>query len=259
MSKVLFPSDLHRQTAERIHDFFAAQPAVDTVLILNSVARGKATPQSDLDMGVFLAEDISPAEASRLATAWQLFKTTDESVLALGKHGRFCHVHLDFLNGRYEPETWDDGGGPDAFELEIGNQLAYAVPMGTSGPVYQHLQTIWLPYYADSLRQQRLSMVRHACLYDLDHVPFFTERNLYFQAFDRLYKAFREYLQHLFIVHRRYPIAYNKWLEEQVSARLGRPDLYVELVDLLDVRMETAVLNQRAATLRTLVEQLPQE
>lgn len=75
-------------------------------------------------------------------------------------------------------------------------------------------------------------MVRAACLYDLDHVPFFLERGLPFQAFDRLYKAQQEFLQGLFIARRVYALAYNKWIREQVVEWLDLPEVFDQLLRL---------------------------
>ena len=88
--------------------------------------------------------------------------------------------------------------------------------MGNAGSYFQELQKKWLPYYNNDLRLNRLTMTRNACHYDLDHIPFFIKRELYFQAFDILCKAFQKYLQTLFIANKTYPIAYNKWISEQV-------------------------------------------
>ena len=43
--------------------------------------------------------------------------------------GPFAGVHLDLFDGRWTPSVWDAGGGPDAFETEIGNRVAHAVPL----------------------------------------------------------------------------------------------------------------------------------
>jgi hypothetical protein len=78
---------------------------------------------------------------------------------------------------------------------------------------------------------------------------------LYFQAFDRLYKAFQEFLQALFVARRTYPIAYNKWIREQVTEWLSLPDLYQELPQILSVRsIESAEIGQKADALRVLLE-----
>jgi hypothetical protein len=169
--------------------------------------------------------------------------------------GPHAHIHLDIVSGEFVPVPWDDGGGPDGFELGIGNLLAYAAPLHLVGPYYRQLQAKWLPYYAEDLRRQRLEMARSACLYDLDHVPFFVRRELYFQAFDRLYKSFQEFLQALFIARRVYPLAYNKWIHMQVAEWLVLPQLYAALPPLLSVsNMETRELVEKANDLKTLLE-----
>jgi len=133
--------------------------------------------------------------------------------------GRFTQVHVDVFDGRMTPTVWDDGGGPESFEVEIGNRVAYAAPLKEAGTYFRELQSQWLPYYGEDLRLSRLAMVREACARDLDAIAFFLGRGLYFQAFDRLYKAFQEFLQALFVARRTYPLAYNKWIREQVRAR----------------------------------------
>jgi hypothetical protein len=45
-------------------------------------------------------------------------------------------VHLDVFDGHMVPTVWDDGGGPDYFEVEIGNRLAYAVPLHEAGRIF---------------------------------------------------------------------------------------------------------------------------
>jgi len=169
--------------------------------------------------------------------------------------GRFTQVHVDIFDGRMTPTVWDDGGGPDTFEIEIGNRVAYAAPLCVAGTYFRQLQSQWLPYYEEQLRLSRLAMVREACARDLDAVPFFLGRGLYFQAFDRLYKAFHEFLQALFVARRIYPLAYNKWIREQVAEWLSLSDLYEELPPILSVRrIEGAELAANAEALRVLLE-----
>jgi hypothetical protein len=54
----------------------------------------------------------------------------------------------------------------------------------------------------------------------------FLGRELYFQALDRFYPAFQGFLLALQFSRRTYPIAYNRWIREQVADNLGLPDLY---------------------------------
>jgi hypothetical protein len=186
-------------------------------------------------------------EGKQLEVMWQQELATMSNLRRFRASGIHAHVHLDLIRGEYTPEIWDDGGGPDWFEVGIGNQLAYAAPMHKAGPYYRQLQAHWLPYYGADLRRQRLEMVRAACAYDLEHVSFFVQRGLYFQAFDRLYKSFQEFLQALFIAHRVYPLAYNKWIRMQVEEWLGLPGLYRALPALISVgNIESGELIDRA-------------
>ncbi len=251
-----FPTPLHEQAAETAYRFFQPQPAVDTVLVVNSCARGQATPESDLDMAVLVRPETPGDEVARLEALWREQLATQDLLRRFRQSGKHAHVHLDVVRGQYTPETWDDGGGPDGFELEIGNQLAYGAPLHASGPYYCRLQAEWLPYYGNDLRYQRLDMARTACAYDLEHVPFFVRRALHFQAFDRLYKGFQEFLQALFIARRVYPLAYNKWIHMQVAEWLGLPELYQELPPLISVsNIESAEPVEKAARLAALLEE----
>jgi predicted nucleotidyltransferase len=249
-----FPTTQHQLTAETAARFFAGRDLIDSVLVTNSIARGNAVPGSDLDMNVLLGEAATQAQADALQAEWDAFRAAEPTLCAFEASGPFMHVHLDVTLGWFEPEVWDDGGGPDFFEIGIGNLLR-AAPLGQPGAHFLRLRQDWLPYYNEDLRRQRLAMVRAACRYDLDFIPFYTARGLVFQAFDRLYRAHQEFLQALFIACRVYPIAYNKWIHEQVVDWLGLPALYDQLPGILALpALEPAMLNDRANRLGALLE-----
>ncbi len=172
---------------------------------------------------------------------------------ALAKVGAYSHVDLDLHDGRFSPTPRGPTSGPDNFELEIGNIVAYSHPLLEQDDHYQRLREQWLPYYSDDLRRERLAAVRRFCLNNLDHIRLYVCRGLYFQSFHRLYDAFREFLQGLFIAQRRYPIAYDKWIKTQVVDLLGMPDLYEQLPRLLEIgRFEGDEIAERAEALRAL-------
>ena len=255
ISPLRFPTELHREVANLARTFFSAQAHVDTILVVNSCARGCAVAGSDLDMAVLITPTAPSPEVQSLTMKWEQFMSIQPMVHRFRSTGRFAQVHLDVFDGRTTPRVWDDGGGPDTFEIEIGNRVAYAAPLGEAGPYFRQLQSDWLPYYADELRLSRLAMVREACARDLDAIPFFLGRSLYFQAFDRLYKAFQEFLQALFLARRTYPIAYNKWIREQLTELLSLPGLYERLPPILSVpNIEGNALGQNADALRALLE-----
>jgi predicted nucleotidyltransferase len=249
-----FPTLLHQQVAELVRDFFATQVRVDTVLLVNSCARGQAVPDSDVDVAVLVKSTTSGEELRELERLWVQFAGAQPLVEQFRRAGRFSQVHLDVFDGKITPSIWDDGGGPDSFEVEIGNRFAHSLPLHKSGPYFRELQAEWLPYYPEGRRLRRLAMVRDACAHDLDYIPFLLDRSLYFQAFDRLYKAHQEFLQALFIARKIYPIAYNKWIREQVAGWLGLPDLYRELPAILSIRnLESDEMIGNADALRNLL------
>jgi predicted nucleotidyltransferase len=256
--KPRFPTMLHQDTAELVRDYFLAMSNVDTVLVVNSCARGQAVPESDLDFAVLVKPETTPIQIENIETAWLSYSVNQPTFLKYKKSSQFAHLHLDIIDGSYTPTILEIGVASDFFEIEIGNQICYSAPMDHAGSYFQELQNKWLPYYNEELRLQRLTMTREACEYDLNHIPFFIKRGLYFQAFDILYKAFQEYLQTLFIANKTYPIAYNKWIKDQVVTMLNKPDLYPKLSPILSVsNIEGNEINDKVKMLRELLNDLP--
>lgn len=250
----VFPTALHQTAAQAIGDFFTKIPQIDTVLVVNSCARGVAVPESDLDFAILAKPKTTKAALKTIEIKWKKYAEQDALLNKFTQSHPFAKIHLDVIQGEYQPAIWDDGGGPDYFEVEIGNHVRYSCVMGNTGDYFKELRKTWLPYYDELLRLERLKMVKQACLFDLEHIPFFVKRKLYFQAFDRLYKAFQEFLQAVFIQNKLYPIAYNKWIKEQMEQWLCLPDLYPRLAPVLSVsNIESDELNLKAGILESLL------
>jgi hypothetical protein len=253
-----FPTPLHHDTAQIVKDYFLAIPHTDTVLAVNSCARGQAVPQSDLDFAILVQPDTTPKQIANIEHKWQVYAQKHKTIVKYKASSPFAHLHLDIINGKYTPQNIEIGEPIDYFEVEVGNQIQYSAPMHTAGLYYQQLQSTWLPYYNNTLQQQRLTQSRNACQYDLDHIPHFIHRALYFQAFDLLCKAFQEYLQTLFIANKVYPIAYNKWIKQQIVTILNKPDLYPQLSPILSVNnIESNQINHKALALNQLLDNIP--
>lgn len=170
--------------------------------------------------------------------------------------GKYAHVDLEFSDGNFVPTPHGWTNGYDEFELVIGNYLVYSIPLYQKSNYFQVLKAQWLPYYDETLRRNRLSMVRKYCLNNLDHIPLYIECGLHFQCFNRFYDAFREFLQALFIARRTYPIAYDKWIQEQIVKILGLPKLYEQLLHLFEIRnFESSEILDKANTLRRLLNE----
>ena len=254
--RAAYPTVEHERAAQAIVDFFAARAETEAIILMGSCARGKAVRDSCLDMLILLRPEVFSQRKNALAQQWETFYSTTEMFRVLRQVGKYSHVDLDFIDGRFVPGPRDWTSGPDEFELEIGNALVYAVPLWQRSDYLDELKARWLPYYDEALRQERLAMVRRYCTNNLDHIPLYVERGLYFQAFHRLYDAFREFLQALFISHHIYPLDYNKWIREQVEEILGMPDLYQKLPGILEItHFESREIAQKAENLGALLKE----
>ncbi len=251
----LFPTRYHEAAALSAADFFHKRDAVDAVLLTCSCARGKAAAGSCVDISVLVQPNIDKDARNELEAAWSKEYASNDVFASLLSMGRYSHVDLDFSDGEF-PEGYHGWcSGPDEFELEIGNLLGYSVALYERGSRLNDLRRKWLPYYGSELRTKRLHMVRRFCVNNIDHIAPFVERELYFQAFRRLYNAMGEFLQALFITNRTYPIAYDKWIKEQLTEILQFPQIYVQLVSLMSIEnLESTELTGKAEVLRELVE-----
>ena len=232
----VYPTPEHQTAAEIITEYFIANYKIDAVLLVNSCARGKATRDSCLDMVILAKPEESRSQLKDLEAGWEELEKSNQAIQSLYKVGKYSVVHPDFIHGVFVPYEQDEAAGPDDFEVRVGNFLAYSVPLWQGSDYLLQLRQQWLPYYNEELRLQRLTKVRWFCLNNLHHIPPYIERGLYFQSFDRLYDAYREFLQALFIARRTYPIAYNKWIREQVEEILGLPELYEQLTHLFEIK-----------------------
>jgi predicted nucleotidyltransferase len=251
-----YPTIEHTQASEVVVDFFSVCPDVEAVILIGSCARGKATPDSCLDFLVLVLPEVLSTEKAALEQRWSNFYETEDVFKVLRQVGKYSHVDLDFINGCFVPKPRSPTSGPDEFELEIGNTLVYSVSLWERSNYLEYLKARWLPYYDESLRRKRLAMVRRYCLDNLDHIPMFVDWGLYFQAFHRLYDAFREFLQALFISRGTYPIAYDKWIREQIEEILGMPELYQQLRKLFEIEhFESQEISRKAEALGRLLKE----
>jgi hypothetical protein len=247
MTVALYPTPQHQRAADEVTAFFSEHPDTEAVLLTNSCARGKATVDSCLDMQVLTRTD----RVAALEREWLRFVAHSSAVADLHATGRWTELHLDVGDGEFEVRPIDHE--LDWLEVEIGNLLAYSVPLLERGDHLGELRAKWLPFYSDELRAIRLPAARDTCLGYLDRIPWFLDRELWFQALARLHGAFAWFLLALHVKHRIYPIAYDKWIHEQVVDNLNLPDLYERLPGLFEIaHLEGRELDQKAAELRTL-------
>ena len=75
-----FPTKLHQEAAGLIRDYFLAIPNVDTVLVVNSCARGQAVAESDLDFAILVKPDTAAAEIKSIHTAWLAYSANQPHI-----------------------------------------------------------------------------------------------------------------------------------------------------------------------------------
>ncbi len=250
-----YPTIEHQNAAGTIIDFFAPITEIETLCLICSCARGKASKDSCLDVLVLGRPEVMSTAHTELQKMWEEFYTKTPIFQRLAAVGKYAHVDLEFSDGQFVPTPRGWTGGPDEFELVIGNSLVYSVVLHQKSDYFHQLREKWLPYYDEVLRQKRLRMARAYCLNNLEHIQLYVPRGLHFQSFNRLYDAFREFLQSLFIAHRTYPIAYDKWIEEQIVDILGLSHLYTQLPYLFEVsNFEGTDILDKANLLRNLLD-----
>jgi hypothetical protein len=247
-----YPSQEHERAASTITSYFAAREETDAVLLTNSCARGKATVDSCLDVQVI----VQPEAVGNVDAEWRRHAAQDDAIAALLRVGRFSELHLDVTDGILVPGTIDEES-IDWFEVTVGNFFVYSVPLFVRSDRFERLGAEWLPYYDDELRGTRLDAARWFVLdNNLERIPWFLDRELYFQALDRFYRAFQGFLLGLHVSRRTYPIAYNKWIREQVAENLELPELYEQLPPLFELeQFESRALERKAQRLHALVEE----
>lgn len=245
-----FQTPLHARAAQVATEFLASCDQVDAVQVVGTSAR--RMDANDLDISALVAGEVTSQVEADFADFAQQRAEFD----ALAAVGPFVEVDFHAVSGEFcpGPRSWTTG--PDSFELELGNELAYSVALWERNDRLVRLREHWLPFYNDQLRATRLADARLYAINDLDHVPMMVRRNEPFHAFHRLYFAFQGFLQALFITRRTYPISYDKWIREQVEGLLGLPELHAELPKIIGIDgLDLAGITDSADRLRQLLDQ----
>lgn len=233
MDELHLATPTHRKAYDLVAELLYKDERVLALSLAGSAARNEGSFDSDLDFDIFFREG-APTHAI-------IARVTEALGREVHAHqgqevGQFFAVDLHAAPTLITPQArgWTDG--PDDFELEIGNIFVYSRLVFERESHFAQAKARYLPYYEESLRQDRLQQALVFCYNNLDHIEPYVKRGLYFQAFKRLYDASREFLQALFIAKRVYPIAYDKWIKKQLVEILNLPDLYRHFVALYEVQ-----------------------
>lgn len=252
MNMRYYPTIQHERAAKKFVEIFSKDKMVKSILLICSCARGKATKDSCVDMALIIDHQRNyktiENKFERLLKSVKEFK----DILKIGK---YSHISVHITTGLEKPKPRDWTSGPDEYELEIGNIFKYSKLLFDRNNYFQRLSKRYLPYYSETLRKKRLNEVKKFMFNNLGHIQPYVARGLYFQAFRRLYDASREFLQALFIKRKVYPIAYDKWIKEQLVEILHEPKLYKEFVSLYEIKhLESNEMIEKAEKLKELAK-----
>jgi hypothetical protein len=225
-----FQTTTHKAAAEVATAFLKEQPEVEAVLLVGSAARRIDANDLDLSAIVSGSEQVDDIEQR-----FSGFAAVQPEIQALAALGPFVALDFHATDGEFAQTGRGWTSGPDSFDLEIGNEVAHSVALWERGSRMRDLRRLWLPFYGDELRAERLAAARMYAINDLDHVQLMLDRDEPFHAFHRLYVGFQEFVQALFVSYRAYPIAYDKWVREQVEGLLGLPALYRQLPPIIGI------------------------
>jgi predicted nucleotidyltransferase len=236
-----FPDDSYRKPLVDLVKYFKGYTGVYAIVLTGSLARGKAVKGSCIDLFVFFDEESFKALASTVKSRVDAYSRLNgqicyyENGLEGGIEFGDVRVDVGFTDGKFNPcreNSFDITR--DDFETTIGNLFVYSVVMYEKNGRYQQLKRKYLPFYDDGLRRARLNGTTKEFDYKMWKTRWLAKRGEHFAAFYALLEAHRILLQHLFIKERKYPIDYTKWLEEQCSRVLRMPNLYRELLSVMN-------------------------
>ncbi|MBU1136736.1 MAG: DUF4037 domain-containing protein [Nanoarchaeota archaeon] len=247
-----YPTKIHKQAADKFIELFSKNKNVMAILLTCSCARGKAHRSSCVDFTIVL-KNLNYEES--IEKKFEKFERNSKEYRKLKELDKFTHIDLDVIDGNFQPDERHWTSLPSEFELEIGNYVANSIILFEKQNYFSKIKKKYLPYYNESLRKSRLKETVKYCKNNLEHIESYVKRKLYFQAYDRLYKAIQEFTQALFIKNKTYPIAYDKWIKDQYCKILKRPDIYRKIVDIISIKnFESNEINLKAKKLMRLVQ-----
>lgn len=246
-----YPTSQHENAANRLVEIFSKDKKVMSILLACSCARGRASKDSCLDVYIIVK---TKSDIKKTEHKFKEIHKKDKTFIELANIGKYSHMDVDVTDGNIKiaKRLWTSG--PDEYELAIGNLFSYSVLLFDRNNYFKKIQKKYTPYYDENLRKKRFEEVKKFMFNNLEHIPLYVERGLYFQSFKRLYDATREFLQALFIKNKTYPIAYDKWIKEQLVEILKKPELYHEFVTLYEIKkLESKELIEKANKLKSLI------
>ena len=261
-AKIHYPTQSYSIVLNKMVKYYEAYLRVFAIVLIGSLARGKAAPGSCIDLTIFLHDEEFEKLAYRLNDRAKAYSRLGGEICFYsgdvegGVQFDDIRVDLVFTDGRFRKGCNPFDMVNDEFETTIGNLFVYGAPLFTKGNKYGYLRSKYLPFYNEDLRQKRLDGTKSEFNYKVWKTRWLASRGEHIAAFDTLLETTRIFLQHLFIKQRKYPIDYCKWLKEQCQSILAMPELYRKLVAIIgDTKLSKKGIEKKAVMLERLMQQ----
>ena len=249
MTEVRDPTPQHERAAAEITSFFREQADTQAVLLTNSCARGKATPDSCLDLQVVTQTE----RVAGLDQAFRRFAAGSAAVAELNAIGRWADVHLDV-------HRWRLRGAADRPRTRLARSRGRKPPRLLDSVAGSRRSPPRATRRMAALLRRETPCRAAACgRSDVSRLPrpdsLVPRPTAVVPGLARLHGAFSWFLLALHRKHRTYPIAYDSWIREQIVENPGMPQLYDRLPALFEIaHLESRELDQKAADLRALAD-----
>lgn len=94
-----YPTPAHAAAAQAAVEFLGADARVETVLLTNSCARGKASKDSCLDLAALVRPDVWAADGRAMDAAWEQFQRSSQVIFCRGCSSPAAFIPLPTTNG----------------------------------------------------------------------------------------------------------------------------------------------------------------
>lgn len=222
LDDIRFPTSRQRDLTGRIVEELTSNPNVEAIAITASLAMGYAEDVSDLDLAICARTDhVQELQAlcaeineryDREANLW---------------------VDTDVIDGNFQPGAmgWCE---VDSFEKEVGNLVAYAIPVYERTDLFKEIHARWTPYFDEELARRRehrwAQLSANHCVQGMKSL----RRGFPLDAVDHFHMGVQSYVALLFVAARVYPVDYLKRVDLHLVNLLGRPGLGDQLREIYD-------------------------
>jgi hypothetical protein len=93
------------------------------------MCKRKRSKDSCLDIAILLAPELEVVKRSEIVSSWNKEHAENKFFKVFREVGKYSNIDLEFVDGHFNEGHHSWTSGPDEYELEIGNFIAYSKPL----------------------------------------------------------------------------------------------------------------------------------